>query len=52
MPAAIKKFLDIQETIDCGFILKRGPNNLQITTQNTAQLFGKFDQIVQCSFTN
>ena len=60
MPASSKEFLDIQGTIECGLTLKRVRDmtrtysqcTVRMSTQNTAQSFDQFDQIVECSFTN
>ena len=60
VPVSSKEFLEIQATIECRFTLKRVGDMLrtymkctvQISTQNTAQLFGQFGQKVERSFKN
>ena len=60
MLALSMEFLDIQATIVCEFTLNAYEIsqehtvkcNVQISTHNTAQSFARFDQIVECFFTN
>ena len=55
-----QEFLDIQETIQCGFTLKQlrkmigtcSQIHRKISFHNTAQSFSQFDPIIEYSFTN
>ena len=59
-PASSKEFLDIRATIECGFALKRVRDMTRTysqmhhtdSTQNTAQSFGQFDEMIECLFKN
>ena len=53
-PALSKDYLDIQATIECGFTLQSARDiqehtvkcTVQISTQDTAQSFGQFGQML------
>ena len=59
-PVSSNGFLHIQANIECVFTMKRVHDmtrhtvkySVQISTLNTAQSFGQFDQMVECSFKN
>ena len=60
-PVSSKEFLDILENIECGFNLEcvrdmiiacSQIHRTEISTHNTAQSFGHFGQMFECSFMN